>query len=707
MMVSEMCFKVGRWMRPAAKSTVVLILLLVLTPLAQVSALAAAPDIETPAAQAADPPYRVFVPLLRRDPVPSLSTPTPTPSPTQAPGGADWSSVETWVYQLSGYTNDSLDEIAASGFDMAVIDLARDGGSDYWSRSEINALRATGTIALAYFEVGAIENYRPEWGDVPADMKLGAVSGWPSEQYVAYWDPRWWPIVQGRVDQAIAAGFDGAYLDMIVTYEEIPAGAAGTNRADLAQKMVDLIARLSTYAKAQDPDFKVVPQNSPELRKYNGYLDAIDGLGMEELYFKATDRACTQAWCYENQDNAAAVAAAGKPVLTIDYANDPANIDSAYEQSLAAGFVPYVSVVNLDVVRLNCPWRPHPVHPPHPGDPKSTPTPTGTPDPTATPVPTSTPTSTATATLTPTSSPTASPTPTSPPTATPQPTNTPTPTATPTATPTPTSTPTATPQPTNTPTPTATPTATPTPTNTPTPTPTAPAGGGNWGSVSDWVYQLSGYQNDSLNQIAASNFDLAVVDLARDGEADYFTRAEVQAAQATGKIILAYFEIGAIENYRPEWGDVPADMKLGAVDGWPSEQYVAYWDPRWWPIVQGRVDQALAAGFDGCYLDMIVTYEEIPAGAAGTNRADLAQKMVDLIARLSAYAKAKAPDFKVVPQNSPELRTNTGYMSAIDGLGMEELYFMATDKACSQSWCIENRDNAAAIAAGGETRAVD
>ena len=563
MMVSEMCFKVGRWMRPAAKSTVVLILLLVLTPLARVSALAAAPDIETPAAQAAGPLYRVFVPLLRRDPAPSLSTPTPTPSPTQAPGGADWSSVQTWVYQLSGYTNDSLDEIAASGFDMAVIDLARDGGSDYWSRSEINALQATGTIALAYFEVGAIENYRPEWGDVPADMKLGAVDGWPSEQYVAYWDPRWWPIVQGRVDQAIAAGFDGAYLDMIVTYEEIPAKSAGTNRDDLAQKMVDLMARLSAYAKAQDPDFKVVPQNSPELRTYDGYIGAIDGLGMEELYFKATDRACTQNWCYENQKNAAAVAAAGKLVLTIDYASDPANIDSAYEQSLTAGFVPYVSVVNLDVMRLNSPWKPHPVHPPHPGDPTSTPTPTGTPDPTATPVPTSTPTSTATATLTPTSSPTASPTPTSTPTATPQPTNTPTPTVTPTATPTPTSTPTATPQPTNTPTPTATPTATPTPTNTPTPTPTAPAGGGNWGSVADWVYQLSGYQNDSLNQIAASNFDLAVVDLARDGGGDYFTRAEVQAAQATGKIMLAYFEIGAIENYRPEWGDVPADSEAG------------------------------------------------------------------------------------------------------------------------------------------------
>ena len=116
------------------------------------------------------------------------------------------------------------------------------------------------------------------------------------------------------MSQAIAAGFDGAYLDMIVTYEEIPADSAGTDHEDLAQKMVDLIARLSVYAKQQDPSFKVVPQNSPELHTYDGYLEAIDALGIEELYFLATDKACTRRWCYENRENAAAIRDAGKLV---------------------------------------------------------------------------------------------------------------------------------------------------------------------------------------------------------------------------------------------------------------------------------------------------------------------------------------------------------------------------------------------------------
>ncbi len=96
-----------------------------------------------------------------------------------------------------------------------------------------------------------------------------------------------------------------------------------------------------------------MPQNSPELHTYSGYLQAIDALGIEELYFLATDEACTRSWCYENQENAAAIRGAGKLVLTIDYADQDANIASAYEQSRAAGFVPYVSVRSLDVLRLN------------------------------------------------------------------------------------------------------------------------------------------------------------------------------------------------------------------------------------------------------------------------------------------------------------------------------------------------------------------
>jgi uncharacterized protein (TIGR01370 family) len=583
-------------------------------------------------------------------------------------------SPSSWVYQLTNYKNGKLDELAANKFDMAVIDLARDGGSNYFTSAEVGALRASGKSVFAYFSIGSIETYRPEASSVPASIKLGTVSGWPSESYVKYWDGLWWPVVQGRIDQALKAGFNGAYLDMIVTYEEIPAGAAGTNRKDLAGKMVDLIARVSTYAKSKDPSFKVIPQNSPELYTWPKYLPAIDGLGIENAYYIKTGSPCNKSWCTENRNNALAILKAGKMVMSTDYTSTASEITNAYQQARVVGFLPYVSTINLD----NCyqsgvspltKCSATPAATTVPAGPTSTATPTK-PAPTATVAPTK-PAGTATvaptkpagtATVAPTSAPTKAPTATA--------------TATKPAA-------TATPVP---PAPTAAPTSVPS----------------SWGNVKTWVYQLSSYKNGTLDQLTANTFDVAVIDLARDGNSDYFTSAEIKAMQTSGKRVLAYFSVGSIEDYRPEWSQVPASLKLGAVAGWPQEQYVKYWDAQWWPIVQGRIDQAINAGFDGAYLDMIVTYEEIAANAAGTTRADLASKMVDLIAHVSQYAKGRNPNFKVLPQNSPELYTYAKYLPAIDGIGAENLYYIQAGQACSASWCAENRNNAAAIRNAGK-----
>jgi cysteinyl-tRNA synthetase len=259
-----------------------------------------------------------------------------------------WATEKNWAYQLTGYQNNRLDEIAASGYDLVVIDLARDGSENYFTFEEICNIQATGTIVLAYFEIGAIENYRPEWKTTPDDLKLGPVAGWPDEYYVRYWDPRWWPIIKGRIDQALAAGFDGAYLDMIVSYEEISIRDAGMDDVARAQAMVDLIAAVSEYAKEHNPAFKIVPQNAPELYTWPGYLEAIDGLGMEELYFRATDESCTADWCAENREAALAIKAAGKLILTVDYATQPDNVRAAYAHSHADGFVPFVTAVELD-----------------------------------------------------------------------------------------------------------------------------------------------------------------------------------------------------------------------------------------------------------------------------------------------------------------------------------------------------------------------
>lgn len=274
-----------------------------------------------------------------------------------ASASREWTGVKSWVYQLTNYKDNKLDEIAGAGFDLAVIDLARDGKRGYFTREEIAALQRRGMFVLAYFEIGAIENYRPEWPDIPEELKVGKVKGWPKERLVKFWEERWWPVVQGRVDQALAAGFDGAYLDMVTAYEEIP--AKEMKREELAQKMVALISRLSQYAKARNPQFKIVPQNCPELYTWSywegppnqAYLKAVDGLGIEDVFYLAHDKPATARWAKENRDNALALLRAGRLVLGVDYARTPACIADAYAQQRAIGFVPYVADVQLDNVR--------------------------------------------------------------------------------------------------------------------------------------------------------------------------------------------------------------------------------------------------------------------------------------------------------------------------------------------------------------------
>jgi cysteinyl-tRNA synthetase len=268
-------------------------------------------------------------------------------------------SVTTWVYQLQDYAYGRLDALARAPQQLAVIDLARDAGSDYFTANEVAALRRSGKVVLAYFEIGSIEEFRPEYPVLRAhahDLILNRWPEWPNEDFVRYWDERWWDLVmKPRLDQARKAGFDGVYLDTPLAYEQLDLSLVpGQTRDTLARAMVDLIARISRYARSTKPDLLVVPQNSPELRRYPGYTEAIDGIGMEELFFQATDQGCTKDYCAENLAGARALRQAGKLVLAVDYATKPDNVRNACGRYRQEGFAGYVTTVDLNQVSPPC-----------------------------------------------------------------------------------------------------------------------------------------------------------------------------------------------------------------------------------------------------------------------------------------------------------------------------------------------------------------
>jgi cysteinyl-tRNA synthetase, unknown class len=263
-----------------------------------------------------------------------------------------------WVYQLQGYADDRLASLARSPQRLAVVDLARDAGSDFFTAAEIARLRASGKVVLAYFEIGSIERFRPEYPTLPEDLVLNQWDAWPKEFFVRYWDQRWWDdVVRPRLDQALRAGFDGAYLDTPLAYEEIDLDLVdGRTRASLAADMVDLIVRISGYAKQRRPGFWIVPQNSPELRLHgSGYTKAIDAIGMEEMFFRATDEPCAEAYCVENLGNARALRDAGKLVLAVDYAVKPDSVTAVCARYRAESFAGYVARLELDRAGPPCP----------------------------------------------------------------------------------------------------------------------------------------------------------------------------------------------------------------------------------------------------------------------------------------------------------------------------------------------------------------
>jgi cysteinyl-tRNA synthetase len=226
-------------------------------------------------------------------------------------------------------------------------------------------------------------------------------------------------------------------------------------------------------------------------------------------------------------------------------------------------------------------------------------------------------------------------------------------------------------------------------------------------TVDGWVYQLQNYDGDRLDAIAKAPQQLAVIDLARDAKADWFRPAELAALHRSGKIVLAYFEIGSIERFRPEYPQTK-DLSLNVWADWPEESFVRYWDERWWSLaVRPRVDRAIAAGFDGVYLDTPLAYEEIDLKLVpGEDRGRLARKMAALIGRISKYGKEKKTGFRIVPQNSPELREQPGYTAAIDGIAMEELFFgaddAAADRPCTEDYCAENLGHTRALRDAGK-----
>ena len=89
----------------------------------------------------------------------------------------------------------------------------------------------------------------------------------------------------------------------------------------------------------------------------------------------------------------------------------------------------------------------------------------------------------------------------------------------------------------------------------------------------------------------------------------------MQALKKAGNTVLAYLNVGAIENYRSYYKQLEK-YTLRKLDDWEDERYLDVCKPavQDWLINRGMA--LLGAGYDGIWADNIDIYEEYPSDAA-------------------------------------------------------------------------------------------
>jgi len=278
-----------------------------------------------------------------------------------AESGFKLSEVNDWAYWLQ---NIDLTELGASAFDLAVIDYSANGGaSGEWTTTEIETLRNRGgeqpKFAIAYLSIGEAEDYRYYWQDgwTPGNPSwLGKENpNWAGNYLVKYWEDDWQTIVYDYLDRILAQGFDGIYLDKVDSCWDHEA-----DYPDAPQWMVDFVREISEYGSSKREGFLTIVQNAaPLAADFPEHPGNVAGIGQEAPYFFATDipRSENPTDDYQGrmelEDDLDSFRAAGGIVLTVDYCNEQANIDYAYQRSAGKGYIPYCTVVDLNELRIN------------------------------------------------------------------------------------------------------------------------------------------------------------------------------------------------------------------------------------------------------------------------------------------------------------------------------------------------------------------
>lgn len=244
-------------------------------------------------------------------------------------------SAQSWSYQLTG----NMGNIRASNADVVVVDADNSGSAAQFKTKPGGGRRA----AIAYLAVGEAEKWRPYWkgccsGSQPSWLTY-TTQGWAGNYAVKFWESGWKAIVQQRVRDIFAKGYDGLYLDRIDTWEKFG------NKA----QMIQFIREISSQARGIKGDAAIIVQNGEELLDSDSYISAIDAIAKEDLFHGVK---------HDGGRNPASMVsgslqllnrakARGKKIFVVEYLSG-STASSVAAEIRKQGFVPNFAGRNLD-----------------------------------------------------------------------------------------------------------------------------------------------------------------------------------------------------------------------------------------------------------------------------------------------------------------------------------------------------------------------
>ena len=231
----------------------------------------------------------------------------------------------------------AVERLAVCGRDWIVLDAAF-GGDTPWERAELDAIRRgqPGRKIIAYISIGEAEDYRPywrkEWGSkgrltAAAPAWLGAENPeWKGNYRVKYWHAEWQKLMLAAIDDAMARGFDGVYLDIVdgfETFEQegkefIDDRVNPETKQSYRRDMVDWVKAIAARVRAKNPATLVIPQNGSQLLAHADFLETISAIGIEDL-FTNDNKLQSKSHTNEVLGHLKKMAAAQKPALLIEY----------------------------------------------------------------------------------------------------------------------------------------------------------------------------------------------------------------------------------------------------------------------------------------------------------------------------------------------------------------------------------------------------